>query len=149
MSLILDFSKTIRVPVNWYGGIINRSLEHLATTTDSCASRRRAAVLAPLSSELGKSCQHRACCELMATMILPNLELIPCPTFVRTLPKWLESSSPTVGQWNKLEDREGGHLISPVRSSDPSYSLVGCFRPRLILASFPTVPAGSLCLPFT
>jgi hypothetical protein len=37
------------------------SLDHLATTTDTRASRRRAAVLTPPSPETGKACRSRAC----------------------------------------------------------------------------------------
>jgi hypothetical protein len=36
--------------------IINRSLDHLAKTTNTNASQRCAAILAPPSPELGKSC---------------------------------------------------------------------------------------------
>jgi hypothetical protein len=42
--------------------IINRYLNHLATTIDTSASRRRALVLNPPSPELGKNCRSRACC---------------------------------------------------------------------------------------
>ena len=37
-------------------------MDHLATTTYTSASRRRASVLAPPSPEPGKTCRYRACC---------------------------------------------------------------------------------------
>jgi hypothetical protein len=42
--------------------VTNRSLDHLATTTNISVSWRRAAVLAPPSTEPGKACHSRACC---------------------------------------------------------------------------------------
>jgi hypothetical protein len=39
-----------------------KSLDHLATTTGTSASRRRAAILTPPSPEPGKACCSRACC---------------------------------------------------------------------------------------
>jgi hypothetical protein len=39
-----------------------KSLDHLATTTDTSASQRRAAVLTPPSPESGKAYRSRTCC---------------------------------------------------------------------------------------
>jgi hypothetical protein len=41
---------------------MNRSLDHIATTTNSSTSRKRAAILAPPSPEPGKACRSRAYC---------------------------------------------------------------------------------------
>jgi hypothetical protein len=41
--------------------IKNRSLDHLATTTNTSMSQSRAAVLTPPSSEPDKACHSRAC----------------------------------------------------------------------------------------
>jgi hypothetical protein len=42
--------------------ITNRSLDHLATTTNTSTSRRRAAVVAPPSPMPGKACRSITCC---------------------------------------------------------------------------------------
>ena len=53
----LEYKEELRVMT-----IANRSLDHLGTTTNTRASRRRAAVLAPASSEPVKTYRSIVCC---------------------------------------------------------------------------------------